>query len=215
MSVPPHQPKIYHIVHVDRLASIIADSQLLSDEAIAQRADGGTVIGMSKLKAARLVLPVKCHAGLRVGQFVPFYFCARSVMLYVIHMANHPELTYKGGQRSIIHLEADLHTAIAWANEAGRPWAFSLSNAASAYATFKCTVEDLDQVNWQAVSATDFRPSEIKEGKQAEFLTRESFPWTLIERIGVQSQELAQRVSTTLVGALHRPPVQVRHDWYY
>jgi hypothetical protein len=71
----PAQPKIYHIVHVDNLASIIADGCLWSDAVMVQR-QGGTVIGMNSIKQRRLRLPVTCHAGFTVGQFVPFYFCS-------------------------------------------------------------------------------------------------------------------------------------------
>ena len=58
---------------------------------------------------------MKCRPGLNVGDCVPFYFCPRSVMLYLIHRANHPELDYRGGQGPIVHLEADLHEAANWA----------------------------------------------------------------------------------------------------
>ena len=78
---PPAQPKIYHIVHVDRLTSIVADGRLWSDATIQSRARSGTVIGMSKIKQRRLTNPIKCKPGLKVGDRVPFYFCPRSVML--------------------------------------------------------------------------------------------------------------------------------------
>ena len=45
----PANPKIYHIVHVDNLASIVATGGLLSDAMMAGRT-GGTVIGMSGIK---------------------------------------------------------------------------------------------------------------------------------------------------------------------
>ena len=67
---------------------------------------------MSEIKQRRLTNPVKCRPGLSVGECVPFYFCPRSVMLYVIHMANHPELKYRGGQGAIVHLEAGLYEAV-------------------------------------------------------------------------------------------------------
>ena len=38
----PAQPKIYHIVHVDRLASIVADGCLWSDAVMVQRQGAGT-----------------------------------------------------------------------------------------------------------------------------------------------------------------------------
>ena len=115
----PERPKIYHIVHVDNLASIVADGCLWSDSVMAQR-QGGTVIGMGSIKQRRLGLPVSCHQGTNVGAYVPFYFCPRSIMLFVIHCANHPELAYRGGQQPIVHLEADLHLVVQWAEENGR-----------------------------------------------------------------------------------------------
>jgi hypothetical protein len=115
MPAPPAQPKIYHIVHVDRLASIVADGYLWSDAVIVQRAAPGTTIGMAGIKQRRLSLPVDCHPGDRVGEYVPFYFCPRSIMLYVIYCRNHPALEYRDGQGEIIHLQADLHEAVTWA----------------------------------------------------------------------------------------------------
>ena len=54
MSVPV-QPKIYHILHVDRLASVLADGSLWSDAQVQQRASPGTTIGMSNIKQRRLM----------------------------------------------------------------------------------------------------------------------------------------------------------------
>ncbi len=80
----PEDPKIYHIVHVDRLASIIADGGLLCDAAIAERGPVGTTIGLNDIKRRRLTeLRLSSHRGLYVGACVPFYFCPRAVMLYV------------------------------------------------------------------------------------------------------------------------------------
>jgi hypothetical protein len=210
----PAQPKIYHIVHVDNLASIVADGGLWSDSVMVGR-QGGTVIGMSGIKQRRLGLPVSCHTGLRVGDCVPFYFCSRSIMLYVIHCANHAELAYRGGQQPIVHLEADLHHAVQWARANGRRWAFSLSNAGAMYTQFRAKLSELDEINWSAIAATDFRPADVKEAKQAEFLVEQSFPWSLVERIGIQAQGIAQRVSSAMQGVAHRPTVEVRRDWYY
>lgn len=85
----PDRPKIYHIIHIDRLASIVADGFLWSDATMAQRQGAGTTIGMHRIKARRLnELNLSCHPDLRVGQCAPFYFCPRSVMLYLIYCRN-------------------------------------------------------------------------------------------------------------------------------
>lgn len=210
----PDQPKIYHIVHVDNLASICGDGCLWSDSVMVQR-QGGTVIGMGSIKQRRLALPVSCHPQTFVGEYVPFYFCPRSIMLFVIHCANHPELAYRGGQQPIIHLQADLNQVVQWAEANGSRWAFSLSNAGAVYTQFRSELAQLDEINWDAVAARDFRPADVKEAKQAEFLVQQSFPWHLVERIGVYSQGIAQRVYAAMNGAGHRPSVEIRREWYY
>jgi len=215
MPQPPAQPKIYHIVHVDRLPSIIADGCLWSDAVVAARAHPGTTIGMASIKTRRLRLPVDCHPGDHVGECVPFYFCPRSIMLFVIYRANHPELAYRGGQTPIVHLEADLNEVVAWANANGRRWAFSLSNAGAYYTRFRSRLDQLDEVNWPAVTTRDFRDPDVKEGKQAEFLLHHSFPWDLVRRIGVLDRAIAQQVSNAMHGAAHRPVVEIRADWYF
>ena len=210
----PAQPKVYHIVHVDRLASIVADGCLWCDAEIARRAPPGTTIGMSGIKQRRLAeLALSSYPDLKVGGCVPFYFCPRSVMLYLIYQGNHPDLTYRGGQGPIIHLEADLHAVVAWANQRRRRWAFTLSNAGSRFFEDRSDLAHLHEIDWNAVQATDWR--QCKEGKQAEFLVEDSFPWTLVERIGVQSRASFQQVANALPANGHRPPIEIRADWYY
>ena len=117
----PTQPKLYHIAHVDRLPSIVADQCLWSDREVVRRVPPGTTIGMNSIKQRRLnELHLSSHPALFVGDCVPFYFCPRSVMLYLIYQGNHPELGYRGGQAPIVHFEADLHAVVAWADAQAR-----------------------------------------------------------------------------------------------
>ena len=217
---PPAQPKIYHIVHIDRLASIIADNRLHCDATMVNRQGAGTRIGMDEIKRRRLEeLKLSSRPGLRVGQCVPFYFCPRSVMLYILWQANHPGLTYRGGQGPIVHLEADLNATVAWADREARRWAFTLSNAGAHYFEDRCQLAQLPEINWDAVQANRWAglgvAASIKEGKQAEFLLERDFPWNLVERIGVYSPGVARQAADALSGGEHRPRVEIRRDWYY
>ncbi len=220
MPTPPARPKIYHIVHVDRLASIIADGGLLCDALMVGREGTGTMIGMNDIKRRRLEeLFLQSRPGLPVGECVPFYFCPRSIMLFLLHCANHPELSYRGGQGPIVHLVADLNTALNWAAGNERQWAFTLSNAGAYYFEDRCDLGRLDEVNWDAVKATRWSgagiPGSVKEGKQAEFLVEGSFPWHLVSRIGVKSQQVYLQVQKALKATDHRPRVQIKPNWYY
>ena len=210
----PDKPRIYHIVHVDRLPSILTEDRLWCDSEIVRRQPPGTSIGMGGIKHRRLSeLTLASHPDLHVGDCVPFYFCPRSIMLYVIHQANHPELNYTGGQTPIIHFEADLRQTVRWAEEQGLRWAFTLSNAGARYFEDRCDLRQLGEIDWPAVDAEDWR--QCKEGKQAEFLIEHQFPWNLVSRIGVYSQQIAQRVSGALRSSYHKPLVLVKREWYY
>lgn len=210
----PARPKLYHIAHVDRLPSIVADKCLWCDREVVRRAPAGTTIGMDSIKQRRLnELRLTSHPTLFVGDCVPFYFCPRSVMLYLIYQGNHPELTYRGGQGPIVHFEADLHTVVAWADAQPRRWAFTLSNAGARYFEDRRNLGQLGELDWNAVRATDWR--QCKDGKQAEFLLEQSFPWHLVERIGVQSRATYTSAVNSLPARGHRPPVEIRPEWYY
>ena len=155
MTVPRH-PKIYHIVHVDRLPSIISDRCLWCDREISRRNSGGTAIGMTKIKARRLQTALNSYPDLHVGDCVPFYFCPRSVMLYMFYMNNHPEITYQGGQGPIIHLVADFMRVIQWANSNKRRWVFTDSNAGSYYFNDYTNLKQLNAIDWNAVNAVSW-----------------------------------------------------------
>ncbi len=210
----PVDPKIYHIVHVDRLASIVEDGCLWCDAEIARRSPAGTIIGMNQIKDRRLTeLVLRSHPGLHVGECVPFYFCPRSIMLYLIYQANHPGLSYRGGQDPIVHLEGDLRRTIEWANEQGLRWAYTTSNAGAYYFKDRCDLGQLDEIDWDAVQARNWQ--QHKEGKQAEFLIEQQFPWELVSRIGVRSEKTYREVTRSLRSAQHRPQLEIRADWYY
>ena len=168
---------------------------------------------MGKIKQRRLKeLTLNCHPALHVGDCVPFYFCPRSIMLYLIYRAN-SELSYRGGQGPIIHLQADLHACVAWAEKNNRRWAFTLSNAGAYYFEDRCDLSHLSELDWQAIRATSWQ--DCKEGKQAEFLLEDRFPWDLVEHIGVHSHSIYQRVVNALPSGGHRPPVAIKSNWYY
>ena len=212
----PANPLIYHIVHIDRLPSIVADGHLWCDTVmeLESATDRGTSIGMSEVKDRRRHTALSSHSDLKVGDCVPFYFCPRSVMLYVIFKRNHPSMGYTGGQQPIVHLEADLRATVAWLKKHGQRWSFTLSNAGAGYFEDRCHLTDLKEINWNAVKATHW--ANQKHGKQAEFLVENKFPWQLIVRIGAYSEDIAKqaRCSVATCGG-HEPRVEVRRDWYY
>lgn len=212
-------PKIYHIAHMDRLAGITAEGYLYSDAVVRQKFNAGTTIGMDSIKQARLVKPLLSYPDLHVGDCVPFYFCPRSVMLYLIKCGNDPELAYQGGETPIIHLEADFHNAIAWAKTSKKRWVFTSENARAGSAEDYNNVIHLDKLNWPAIhnNGWGYKGVDpiIKSYKQAEFLLEDAFPWHLVERIGIHPRADARAITIAMRNCNHRPPVLIMKDWYY
>lgn len=136
-------------------------------------------------------------------------------MLYMLHKGNNPGLTYHGGQAPIVHLVADLKAAVEWAEAKGRLWAFSRGNAGAYYAEFFNEARRLNDLNWDFISRIDWRDPDVKEAKQAELLIEGSFPWELIEIVGVMDRAREQHAAEVVRTAAHQPGVRIERSWYY
>ena len=216
MTTPHAQPKIYHITHVDNLASIVAAGYIEADGRRVGQGAGQTSIGMTEIKRRRLYeIAVSCHKDTMVGEYVPFYLCPRSIMLFIIYKNNHPDMSYRGGQEPILHLQMDMESTIRWANENGVRWAFSDRNAGGRLADFYNSRNELNKIDWDAVNETDFRDPLVKEGKQAEFLIHDTCPWHLVEKIGVLNEKIRNQVNSILQNVQHKPVVTIERTWYY
>ena len=198
---------VSHITHIDNLASILQHECLWSD---AKRIELGLVnqnIGYSHIKDRRLVRPVNVAAKGTIGQYVPFNFCPRSVMLFVIHKGHQD---FKGGQDRVLHLVSDIDT-IRLTNE---HCFFTDIHADLDYAE---QIDDFDRLSELDVNRiiNDKYWTDFKEEKQAEFLAFESVQWESIHQIGVKSQDIADEVNVLLQDVQHKPEVVVRSNWYY
>jgi hypothetical protein len=200
---------IYHITHIRNLASIIGAGCLWSDAQRIQQQLACVNIGHKHIKERRLTRPVPVAAKGFLGDYVPFNFCNRSVMLYPIHCGH---ADYRDGQRSVIHLVSTIRAVI----RSGRPWAFTDRHAELRYAQYYDNAEHLDRIDWQVMPLIMWGGNnEIKEKRQAEFLVHDCCPWSCIERIGVQDHEVAAAVSKILESSKQRVAVAVEPGWYY
>lgn len=205
-TVPPN-PSIFHITHVGNLPSIIAHGCLWSDGQRIARALAPTNIGYSHIKARRLNRPVRVGNGGNLGDYVPFNFCPRSVMLFVVSRGHQD---YGGGQDEIVHLVSSVDTA----NALVKPWAFTDQHADLAYASYFNSRAKLNEVDWNVMPLAQWGGNdEVKAKRQAEFLVRDSFPWSAVEHIGVKSAAVAAKVQALLPSGM--PPVAVQASWYY
>lgn len=200
---------IYHITHVDNLPGIIQAGRLWSDTQRIRQGFACTNIGYKHIKDRRMRRPVPVSAGGVLGDYVPFNFCSRSVMLYVISRGHED---YNGGQSPIVHLVSSVEAAV----DTGWPWAFTDRHAELGYAKYYDDLKDLDKVDWTAMPMQYWGgDDERKERRQAEFLVHDWFPWTAFDTIAVHDDTIVHRVRQALRGIDHQPVVRVESAWYY
>lgn len=206
MTFRPLDAKIFHITDVENLEGII-ESGLLADSVMVERGDH-TVIGYGHIKRRRLEeIQIDCCDSRYVGEFVPFYFCPRSPMLYTINLGNTGRP--RGCQSDIVHLVSTVGTGV----PTDRDWAFSDGNAGALHSSFYSDVDRLAELDWTAINARYWMDKSHQ--KQAEFLVADHFPWSRIQFIGCHNTRTAQRVEEILRNTPHQPEVRVKNDWYY
>lgn len=201
---------IYHITDVSNLPRILADGGLHSDATLQIAGVQPTVIGHSNIKQRRLQeITVPCCGNRFVGEFVPFYFCPRSPMLYTINNGNTGRAP--GCQSQIVHLVSSVEIAL----EMGRNCAFSNGNAGAYLTDFFVDIEDFAQLDWNIIASNNWAGEARRGKKAAEFLVANFFPWSAFRTIGCYNPATAQIVAGLLQGQAHSPQVRVHREWYY
>lgn len=215
----PDRPKIYHIVHVDRLPSILKEGYLLSDSEVRKRGISGTTIGSPEMKDARSRKRLATYADLSVGDCVPFNLSPRSVLLYLNVQEAAGRYTgstppsNKDGEDKIIHLVADLATVVRHANANSVRWVLTQMNATNMLARDYADLDQLHQLDWDTIRSKWWKDK--MELKAAEFLVEARFPTRLIELIGVKSEGVGLDVESIVKQHDLKAPVVVEIDWYY
>jgi hypothetical protein len=209
MNIPnPVNIKIFHITHIDNLNSIINEDCIWSDHRRIQRNLGNTNIGYNHIKQRRMRHPVTVAQRGTLGQYVPFNFCPRSVMLYVVNQGHE---NYSGGQFNVLHLVSSIGDVIS----ANRDWFFTDRHADLGYALQKDNLRDINVLNWAAINARQWADPDIKELKQSEFLVYDYLPWDCIQEIGVVSNKIRLLAQNMINSCTHRPRISVNPAWYY
>ena len=139
----PRRGLLYHFTHISNLASIATEG-LYSDAQIEASQRAPTEVGNADVKQRRRNLAVPLPPGGRVADYVPFYFAARSPMLYIISKGDVP--TYSGGQDEIVYLVTSTEKAV----EERLRFVFTDRNAALGFARYGDDLQVLDDyLDWE------------------------------------------------------------------
>lgn len=197
---------VYHITSVANLTSIFQAGGLLSD--IRMGVQPHSVIGYPNIKHRRMTqITVPCCGNAFVGDFVPFYYCPRSVMLFTVNLGKTGKPP--GCQTDIVHLVSTVGQLVAQ----GVPWAISDGNAGAFHTLFDNKLTALDTLDWKAINATYW--GAFGHQKAAEFLVRDFVPWGQFNEVACHNPTTEATVKKLLAAAGHATPVVVRKNWYF
>lgn len=204
---------VVHLTSIDNLRPIWGAGALLASSVLG---DAPVVdeLGSREVKELRSHRQVLCASGGVVADYVPFYFCARSPMLYFAHTGN-PLSPFKKGQAELVHLVS--HVDVVAALELS--FAITDRNAALGYASFSADLHDMDNlVDWTLQQQrfwnnTTTEPDRM-ERRMAEFLVHQRCPVDALLSLVTIDDEHRGRVLDTLDGYDH-PEVVVKRNWYY
>lgn len=210
--VPTH---IYRIIHIDNFEIYLRREGLHAPN---HCPDDGLIyrdIHDVDVERVRRVIQIPCGPKGTVQDYVSFYLGPRSPMLLRLH-THHVE-GYDEGQEPIIYLVS----AVQKVTESGAGFAFSDGHGLAHFTEWFDDLNDLDQVDWEAVEAIWWNDTpddpDRQRRKQAEFLVHEFCDWSLIIGIGVIDEGMKERVTDILnkYPDNMRPPVKVVRKWYY
>ncbi len=210
--VSPVSHRIFHITHIQNLSGILSVGGLRSNRLLQQASVPYSNIAHQTIQDRRATAPVPCGSGGTLHDYVPFYFAPRSPMLYTINQGNVPGCT---SQQAVVHLVSTAEVVHA----SGAACVFTDGHAVMAYSSFFTDLADLAQVDWTVMRATYWNNTpddpDRRRRRQAEFLVRDFFPWSLCLGVGVADEQTKGRVEEILRAAGQQTKVAVKADWYY
>jgi hypothetical protein len=203
---------VYHITHVDNLASLASDGCLYCDTNCVNLDREPVSIAYTDLKIRRTHFPVGVAAGGTLADYVPFYYAPRSPMLYVISRGG--VAGYDGGQHKVVHLVFRLeHIA-----EPGR-FVITDGHAATTMSTQYDSLGGLYMIDWDIMTETYWSDTDEdgdrKRRRQAEFLVHEHVPLSALELVITMTEEVAEHARGALSTLENPPEVHVYPRWYY
>lgn len=209
----PNPTHIFHITPIENLRRILEAGELLAKRALDQEDTGYTNIAHQTIQDRRAHTPVPCGPGGVLHDYVPFYFGARSPMLFTISMGNVEG--FAGGQQSIVHLVSTVQAV----QVAGLGIVFTDGHGIMAFTGFYDDLAQLDEVDWPLMNAHYWADTDDdldrKRRRQAEFLVHDRFPVRLIQGIGVINQQKKEETEALLAEFGLTIPVATKRGWYY
>lgn len=192
--VPPNfDRQVLHFTHMENVRQIFTDGAIFADSVIAQAAREPIQCADQGIKARRRTMPVKVAPFGVVADYVPFYFAARSPMMYSIWRGN--VRTYGRSADELVYF----FTTVRLISESGISWVTSDGNCATLTTDhYNDWTHGEAAIDWNVMQARIWKDTDEdgdrKRRRSAELLVHRAFPVSLVSGIVVKNETVAREV---------------------
>jgi hypothetical protein len=214
---PPQRALIYHFTHLDNLPSILAEGQLVCDAQMQQR-PGFTEVGDLSIKERRRSREIPTGPGGTVADYVPFYFAARSPMMFRIYYDCRDSATgrYPEGVDPLVYLVSSVDAITG----AGLHWVASDGNSSMGPTRFTTDLATMAGfIDWPLMEEQYWKNTQDDgdrvRRRSAEFLVHGAAPVSAVIGYAVRTPEREAQLLAVLQASGHSGSYcSVRPDWY-
>lgn len=200
---------LYHITHIDNLASIFNSGGLVAQAIVQQNEQSYVDVANYDIQGRRSKTKIPLGPKGNLHDYVPFYFAARSPMLYSV--------CHQGGveQEKMVYFMSNTETI----EQLGLPFVFTDAHAIMWLTSFYESLDDLDKIDWDIMNATiwtdDVEHPNRKSKRQAEFLVHQQVPLEACIGLAVMNSKMEHEVKQIIDANGLTLPMGVRKQFYF
>jgi hypothetical protein len=207
-----HKNFCYRIYHIQNLKHILENGLCSKHHPAAS--PGFIAIGNPSIISTRDLTPVKIMGYGNIGEYIPFYFTPRSMMLFNIITGYQAPLVPKLNKEEIIVVRCLIENL----SKANRFFFTDGQANVIAITNHYHSLEQLDKIDWDIIQHGDFKKSAADSDKQrryqAEFLVHHHVSASLIESIHVYNNKAATFAQAEMAKTDKLIPIKI-HPLYF
>lgn len=200
---------LYHITHINNLDSIFKSGGLFAQAIVQQYGQSYMDVANQDIQGRRSKTKIPLAPQGSLHDYVPFYFAARSPMLYSV--------CHQGGieQEKMVYFMSNTETI----EQLCLPFVFTDAHAIMWLTNFYNSLEDLDKVDWDVMASTiwtdDVEHPNRKTKRQAEFLVHQQVPLEACIGLAVMNSKMEHEVKHIIERNGLTLPIGVRRQFYF
>jgi len=202
----------YRIIHRDNLRHCLAHGLLCKNHENSSRSF--VTIGNKEIIDVRSTTSVYLKGFGTIGEYVPFYFTAKSIMLYNIVTGYRAPVVPKRQREEIVVIRCLIHNLSTLDR-----WFFTNGQANDSETYHYSDLKYLSEIDWNCIQNSDFSKSDGDYDRprryQAEFLVQNSVPVDYIESICVFNDNMKEWAENEIKELDLAIPVYIQPPYFF